>query len=470
MSTLSDRLAAGRNRFQMVAGPFLQQKGLPFSQMLSAEAIERAFAEHGALFAQDAIFSTPVVLWAFLSQALRDGKGAACAAAVADIVAYGHQTGGPVPSGDTGDYCRARAKLAPEALRALVGESARQLEAAAPKAWLWHDRHTKLIDGFTFTMPDTRANQRVFPQQETQTPGVGFPIARCCAVVSLATGAIHDVAIGPYQGKETGETALLRSILACLEEGDVAVLDRYFCSYWMLAILVGIGVDVCTRLHQLREADFRRGRRLGDYDHVVTWRRPERPEWMSPEQYAGMPATLTLRELEFDVTEPDRRTERITVVTTLTDPEAYPKEEIAALFGYRWNVELDIRVIKQTLHLDHVRCKRPAMVRRELWVTLLAYNLIRKVAATAAALHDKQPRQMSFTFTCQRILSSWTLLATGAIRDPEGYWAITLKQIAAHEVADRPGRIEPRVLKRRRHRYPLMRRPRAALRRELSKT
>jgi putative transposase len=202
---------------------------------------------------------------------------------------------------------------------------------------------------------------------------------------------------------------------------------------------------------------------------VVAWARPPRPEWMSPGQYAQMPATLTLRELEFTVSEPGR-TETITVVTTLTDAEACPKEDIAALYGYRWNVELDIRAIKQSLHLDHVRCKTPGMVRRELWVTLLGYNLVRKVIATAAALHDKQPRQVGFTLTCQTISSSWMLLATGACRDPRGYRAIVLKQIAANEVANRPGRIEPRVLKRRRHGYPLMTHPRDELRRALRKT
>lgn len=224
------------------------------------------------------------------------------------------------------------------------------------------------------------------------------------------------------------------------------------------------------RLHQLRHCDFRQGQRLGDYDHRVTWKRPKRPDWMSPETYAAIPEELTLRELEFEVTEPGRRTTRITVVTTLTDPQVYPKEDVAALFGYRWNAELDIRVIKQTLHLDHVRCKKPSMVRRELWVTLLAYNLIRKVAAAAAAVHQKIPRHVGFTFTCQTILSSWILLATGAIRDRREYWATVLKQIAANEVADRPGRVEPRALKRRRHSLPLMTRPRSQLRQALLKT
>jgi hypothetical protein len=236
----------------------------------------------------------------------------------------------------------------------------------------------------------------------------------------------------------------------------------------MLALLKLQGVDACARLHQRRPEDYRRGRRLGDYDHLVTWTRPQRPAWMSPEQYEQIPQTLTLRELQFDVTVPGRRVETITVVTTLTDPVAYPKQDIAALYGYRWNAELDIRDIKQTLGLDHARCKTPEMVERELWVTLLAYNLIRKVIATAAATHDKQPRQIGFTLACQTVLSSWMLLASGACRDVRRLTHDALARIAANEVANRPGRIEPRVLKRRRHRYPLMIRPRHQLRKELA--
>ena len=182
------------------------------------------------------------------------------------------------------------------------------------------------------------------------------------------------------------------------------------------------------------------------------------------------PSTLSLRELRFDVSIPGRRTEAITVVTTLTDPKAYPKQDIAALYGERWNVELDIRSIKQTLGLDHVRCKTPEMVRRELWVTLLAYNLIRKVIVTSAGIHGKLPRRLGFTLACQTILSSWMLLSTGSCSNVRSMYAAMLERIAGNDVANRPGRIEPRVLKRRRHRYPLMQRPRDQLRAALGKT
>ena len=470
MTTITTCPTAGDNEFRVVAEPFVQGKGLPFADVLWAEFIQQVFRQEDALFAQHDLFATHIVLWAFLAQTLRDGKSAACSQAVADIATYTSQVGRRSPCGDTGDYCRARAKLSPSALRRLVVESARQLETDAQEAWLWKGLHAKLVDGFTFTMPDTPENQERFPQLSTQTPGVGFPIARACAVVSLATGCICDMAIGPYEGKETGETALLRGMLDSFDEGDVAVFDRYFCSFMMIALLAARGVDVCVRLHQRRTSDFRRGRRLGKYDHLITWTRPARPAWMSEALYGEIPETLTLRETRFHVVVPGRRTETLTVITTLTDAEVYTKEDIAELYGFRWNVELDICQIKQTLHVDHVRCKSPEMVLRELWVTFLGYNLIRKVIATSAAVHDKPPRKLGFPFACQTILSSWMLISTGACRDASALWASALSRIAANEVANRPGRIEPRGLKRRRHRYPVMQRPRAELRRKLKTT
>jgi len=470
MYTITSVSPITKVEFDLIANAFVRKQGLPFAEVLSARTIERAFAERDALFGQSDIFSTQTVLWAFLAQVLRDGKGAACASAVADIATYLQQSGRSVPSGDTGDYCRARAKLGVGALRDLVRQAAGALDEQALTPWRWHGRAAKLVDGFTFTMLDTVGNQKAFPHAKTQKPGIGLPIARACVVISLATAAIHDVAVGPYAGKQTGETALLREILSSLDPRDVAVFDRYFCSFMMLAILKLRGVDACTRLHPCRENDFCRTRQLGEHDSLVTWTRPSRPSWMSQELYEQIPGTLTLREVVFDVHVPGRRTQTITVITTLTDPAVFPAQDIAELFGFRWNVELDIRAIKQSLGLDHVPCKTPAMVLRHLWVTLLAYNLIRKVMACAAAIHGKHPRQLGFTMACQTILSSWMLVATGACADTPGLWDSALKRIAANEVANRPGRIEPRVLKRRRHRYPLMTRPRRQLQEELAAT
>ena len=325
------------SRFDAVVEPFRQGDGLPFAEVLTAESIQRAFREEDALFGEHDIFSTDIVLWAFLAQTLRDGKGAACSAAVADIATYRLQIGQPPPSGDTGDYCRARAKLSLPALRRLVVESAEHLQREADPSWLWKGLHPQLVDGFTFTLPDTPENQAEFPQQKSQRPGAGFPIARACVVLSLATAAIGDLNLAAYEGKETGESALLRGMLDRLRKGDVAVFDRGFCSFMMLALLQLRGVHFCARLHQRRPIDFRQGRRLGRDDHLVSWTRPKKPFWMSEELYQQIPQTLTLREVRFQVTVPGRRTKTLTVVTSLTDADTHSPQDLAELYGYRWS-------------------------------------------------------------------------------------------------------------------------------------
>lgn len=470
MDSVPDFHAGRRSAFRRIAEAFLSQPGLPFTQLLSAKRIERIFARHGNLFGGP-VYSTAVMVWSFLGQILRDGKEASCQAAVARVVAHQQQTGGATPTSDTGDYCRARAKLSEDALHGLSAEIAAEVEQQAEPGWLWKGRHAKLVDGFTFTMPDTKANQAAYPQSKTQKRGVGFPIARACAILSLATACILDLALGPYAGKETGETALLRSLLGSFSPGDLLVADRFYCSFLMISLLRQRGIDSCTRLHQRRTADFRRGRRLGPDDHLITWTKPVRPEWMDQETYATIPDTLTLREIRYRVTVPGRRTKVLTVVTTLLDADVYSREDIAQLYGFRWNSELDIRSIKQGLNLVHVRCKSPDMVRRELWTTLLGYNLIRTTAAAAATLHDKQPRQISFTGTCQYVLASGSMYSTAPLADDQflARCRTMLARIAQCEVANRPGRIEPRELKRRRHGYKLMQEPRATLRDRIAK-
>jgi putative transposase len=447
----------------------LAQPGLPFASVLPAERIEAIFAKHGNQFAVGRIYTTAVVLWAFIGQVLTDGKQAACEAAVACIIAYRQQQGLPSPTSDTGDYCRARAKLCEAAVREVAMEVATEMEQQADARWLWKGHSSKLIDGFTFTMPDTEKNQSAYPSPKSQRKGVGLPIARAVVILSMATACAMDLALGPYAGKETGETALLRQLLGSFAAGDVAVADRFYCSFMMIASLLQQGVQTCARMHQRRHVDFRRGRRLGKYDHLILWTKPSRPEWMDQETYDAIPDQLEMREIRYNVVEPGFRSETITIATTLTDADKYSKEDLAELYGFRWNSELDIRSIKDSLNLAHVRCKSPEMVRREVWTTLLGYNLIRTTAAAAALLHDKQPRQISFTSTCQFVLAFWMPMCCGLIapRALEAHCRTMLERISECEVANRPGRLEPRVLKRRRHGYKLMQKPRHVLRAEL---
>jgi hypothetical protein len=432
---------------------------LPFGNVLSADRVREIFADSDALFGygENDLWNTGLILWSFVGQVLQDGKQRSCNAAVTNATRYMLEHGMQPPSPDSGEYCRARHKLNAQVLRQLVREITEQMSLSVPVHWLWLGKNVKLVDGFTFTMPDTPENQKEFPQSKTQKPGVGFPIARACAVLSLADACIHNVAIGPYAGKETGETALLRKVLDSFKPGDVMLADRYFCSFFMLALLKSRGVDVCMRLHQLRKVDYFKVKWLGDNDYIDTWHRPQRAKWMSPELYHSLPERMDIRVVAFNATS-DNQTEPLTVVTTLVDHEKYQAAEIGKLYGYRWYAELDVFSIKQMLNLDHLRCKSTDMVRREFWATLLAYNMVRLVCAQAAFVHNKLARQMSFTIACNTLLSQWLMPPDESIRQTLGKY--NLHQIASNEVGNRPGRVEPRVIKRRPKPYKLMTRPR----------
>ena len=269
--------------FDLVRRSLLQAPGLPFADTLSAEQIQRAFDAEDVHFGDDddqAVYTPPVTLWAMLSQMLFTAEQRSCVAAVVRVAAFYSLLGREVCSTNTGAYCRARAKVPEAVVRRLTLHVARDCEAQVPAAWRWKGRDVRLVDGTTFSMPDTAENQAESPQSKTQAEGLGFPILRAVALCSLATGMVMALACGPYAGKEAGETALLRTLFDALSRGDVVLSDRYFGGWFMLALLQESGVDFVSRLHQLRTADFGRGRRLGKGDHVVSWPKPQRPEWM----------------------------------------------------------------------------------------------------------------------------------------------------------------------------------------------
>jgi len=238
------------------------------------------------------------------------------------------------------------------------------------------------------------------------------------------------------------------------------VADRYYCSYFMIALLQKRGVDVAFRLHHKRHYDFRRGRRLGKNDHIVSWERPQRPDWMDKETYATMPETISVREVRFTVDAPGCRSPSIIVATTMLDNKQYSSADIADLYHQRWHAELDLRSIKQTLGMEMIHCKTPDMVRKSLWVHLLGYNLVRKVAAQAAMEHGLAPRQISFAGAMQTLEAFRWLLIGGIDSVRSTAYRTLLIAIATHIVGHRPKRIEPRRLKRRYDRYRLLRMPR----------
>jgi hypothetical protein len=346
----------------------------------------------------------------------------------------------------------------------------RTVHQAASAAWLWCGRRVKVVDGSTVSMPDTRANQTEYPQNPTQRPGLGFPIARLVVIFCLATGVVLEAAIGKYQGKKTGENTLFRRLWdEVLEPDDVVLGDRYYCSYFDIALLKLRGIDSVFRLHQRRRSDFRRGRRLGREDHVVTWRRPARPEWMDEATYEQIPETMEVRELRVRVARKGFRTETLVLVTTLLDSKIYTKRDLASLYRLRWHAELDLRAIKVVLGMDVLRCKTPAMVRKEIWMTLLGYNAIRALMMKAAETFGRDPRRLSYKGALQSLLAF-----AGGLRQSTGpqrqwLWGVMLLGIANDEVGDRPDRVEPRARKRRPKPYPLLTKPRKEARKLLLK-
>jgi hypothetical protein len=322
-------------------------------------------------------------------------------------------------------------------------------------------------------MPDTPANQRAYPQPPSQTKGLGFPMARLVAVLSLNCAAVLGLAVGPYQGKQAGETSLFRTLLlpdgATLAAGDVLLADRYYASFWTIAMLLARGVDSLFRQHQRRPIDFRRGTRLGRDDHLVTLAKPKRPEWMGRADYDALPADLTVREVRVRVAVRGFRVKTLLLVTTLTDAAAYPAAEIAKAFRFRWHVELDLRAIKQTMHMGVLRCRTPEMVRKEIWMHLLAYNLVRGVMAEAADEAGVEPRAVSFAGAVQTINAFAPVLELADPRDVPRLWAILLRAVARHRVGGRPDRYEPRAVKRRAKPIALLTVPRAVARERLAR-
>jgi Transposase DDE domain len=349
----------------------------------------------------------------------------------------------------------------------LTRQTAREIDGHASEAWPWNGRRVTLVDGTTASMPDTEENQKAYPRAKTQEVGLGFPPVRMVALISLTTGVVRDLAVGPYQGKETGETALFRTLREGLEVGEIVLGDRYFASPFAIAGLSRRGVDVLFRMHQRREFDFLRGRQLGVEDRVVTRAKPERPEWMDEETYAQMPDELAVRELRVTVEPPGFRVNELVLVTTRLEAAEFPKAEVAHLFLQRWDIELDFRPIRCVLQMDVLRCKTPEVVRREIRMHLLANNLIRGVMALAAEAHDKQPRLLRFKGTLQTMTAFRDALRYATPSDREHLVREMLRAIARHRVGDRFGRVEPRANKRRPEPQRFLMEPRRQARKRL---
>ncbi len=449
-----------RQQVRFLRRQFLQDGALPFSNVLSEDLVKRALTAID-VFWMDRIYSPLVTLWVFLGQVLSADHS--CRSAVARLIAHRVSRGQSPCSAETGAYCQARKRLPEKLFADVARQTGRVLEANVDPQWLWKRRRVYIYDGSSVSMPDTPENQCEYPQPIVQKPGLGFPLARIAAVFSLACGAILDVGICQYAGKGQSEMGMLRTLWNIFLPGDVMLADRLMCAWTEMVILQQRGVDSVCRLTSHRTADFRRGQRLGPDDHIVKWVKPAKPRSIDRDTYSALPEFLMIRECRVRVEQPGFRTKTLVVATTLLDADEFTQEDLVQLYRARWNAELDLRSLKQTLQMDILRCKTPELIRKELWTHILAYNLIRTIMAQAAIKHGMDPRSISFKGALQTLEAFQPMIALQGQHNTvfrNILYRHLLNAIATHRVADRPDRFEPRLRKRRPKKYDLLMKPR----------
>jgi len=408
------------------------------------------------------LFSTSVTFWAFLSQVLC--PDAACRHAVRKVQAWAGFEGILEFSASTCAYCKARSRLALRTLAHIHDHLVCRLESNTPQAARWLSRRVKVVDGTNLSMPDTPENQGPWPQPTSQKPGCGFPMMKLAGLFSLASGALLAVAKGNLH---VHESQLFKQLWDELDPEDVLLSDRGFCSFVTICSLLARGIDTVMRLHQARKSDGRNGKYLGCGDRLVTWRKPaQRTAAWSPQEFAALPAQMTLRQITLYVTTPGFRSSKIVLVTTLLDPKRYPADAIRDLYAQRWSVELHFREIKTSLRLDVLRCKTPPMIERELWLHLIAYNLVRCLMQQAANTYHVDLSRLSFKGTLDALTHFADALhaRAGRPRKQARLFEEMLRLIADDLVPLRPLRSEPRAKKRRAKNYHLLTKPRHKMR------
>lgn len=459
--------ASTRQQFRFLQRQFLQDGELPFTNVLTNDCLTQALDSIKVAW-KDRVYTPLVTLWIFLSQVLSADHS--CRAAVARFIAHRVSRGQRPCSPETGAYCQARKRLPEKFFSRVMRQTGQTLDSNSDPGWLWKKRKVYIFDGTTVTMPDTEENQKEYPQNVAQAPGLGFPIARIGAIFSLACGAIVDMGICRYAGKGQGELSVFRKLWDLFHPSDIVLTDCLYCTWTDLLLLKQRGVDSVTQLHINRTADFRKGIRLGKDDHIVRWNKPSCIRWVNWETYKSLPDDLTVRECRVNVQQPGFRARHIIVVTTLLDAEQYPKEDLAQLYRARWNAELDLRALKVDLQMDILRCKTPELVRKEIWTHILAYNLIRTLMAQAATCHQIEPRTISFKGAKQTLEAFQPVIAAQReARQRYDLYAHLLAAIVCHRVGNRPGRFEPRKRKRREKRDYALLQPRDEAKRELLK-
>jgi Transposase DDE domain len=406
---------------------------------------------------RERIFSLRLTFECFLWQMLKPHTS--CREVVRQVQALFRLQGlGPVDEGDSA-YVQARLRLPRERLEKALRATARAADHRAGPGGQLQGRPVKVVDGSTVQLPDTRANQKRYPQTASQKPGCGFPLLKFVVLFSLSSGAILNVLMDSLRHHDL---RLLRRLWDQLHPGDILLGDRAFGEYTTLAGLPQQGVDVVARLHHARKVDFRKARRLGKHDALFVWRQGrQQSKILSATEWALLPAQITVRVLRFTTTIRGFRSRRITLVTTLLDPTLHPARELAALYVRRWRIELGLRDLKTTMGMEQLRCKTPDMAEKELLAGLVAHNLIRCVMAEALTRCAVDLEQISFKGSVDALRQYSDAIARARNRKTRRQlWEDLLLNLVRDLVRLRSNRSEPRALKRRPKPYPLLNRPR----------
>ena len=432
-----------RIQIRSIKNAFFQVGDLPFKNLLPDNLLQEI---HQSGNVRSTVFTPLLTLKAFIFQVL--SPTGSCKEAVAHILMDRINFDCSTNSMNTGAYCKARLRLVLTHLKTAVTSSGQVLHQQASNAWLWKGFRVVLVDGTTLLMPDTEDNQKVYPQQKAQKPGIGFPIVRLVGLVSLATGSCIDYVLGAYQGKGTGETSLFSRLIHVLSQNDLLLADRYYTSFAIISLLIKQGTPLVFRQRSTVISDFRRGQRLGAKDHIIHLLKPKKkPVWMSEEDFAELPNVIHIRE--FSV-------KGVIYVTTLLNAKTYPKKALAELYQQRWKIELDFRTIKTHMGMEMLRCQTAEMVKKEIAVNLLAYNLIRANIARGASIKNKEPRYLSFMATVQLMRTTVGLCMTRTGKALGELLYPLLMAMTETEVGKRIRPNQPRVIKRRPKAYPLM--------------
>ena len=455
--TAKEREAAMRIVSGVVSGKMesirRQAASVEFGQLQALFAPHLQLPEDFGATRRKRVYTHARVFWIFLAQVLAaDG---ACVCAVQSFLAWLKSVEGKEASPETGAYCSARKELPLEHVKALHEPLVKHLDAPSRLFW---GRRVMVVDGSSVSMPDTAGNQAAWPQPSAQKTGCGFPVMRILAVFSLATGIWRGLGTGSLH---VSERTLFHDAWDQFAAGDIALADTGFCGYADYVLLEQRGVDSVMLNHQRRGKGLREIRRLGKGDRLVEWfKGKNRPRWLSREQWDALPETFIVREITAHATVAGFRTKTLVIVTTLRDHKAYPAEEIAELYRRRWAIELYFRDIKIAMGADVLRCKTPQMVEKELWMHVLAYNLVRALMLQAATAHRVPLDRISFKGTCDAVRNWAPVIAQAAARDRDELIAAMLRAIARNPVPYRPDRSEPRAKKRRPKNYQLLTEPR----------